>query len=625
MAEIQQLERAFKKAHAAGDTNRAGVLAREIKRLRAIEGNQENEAQAIGKTISNIPGDAYDTAVGAGSAMGRGIKKTFTDPYGAAADVGGAVESGINVLAGGVMNASDMAFGPGSLAMSDRDRQAQEAASQFGHGLKDKYWDNLGQTIQEHPVQSALDVGALYAGGAGLIGRGPLAVGSQTIPSMTRKSLRTLKQAAPQSSQDLAALGPDARLWNSSESMTGLAQGIAASPTPARNAIVEALQEQRGRRVPRLEDDRVAAIGQGIDPDLLKQSLDDQGRKITGPMYRDAKKNAPDITLPNASGHTLSQIMARKLTSPSDGRSLESRATMGGIMTEIDDALAAGKPSLVAARLHSIRMNLDAKIVHGKDDLMSLSSAEKAEQAILKQARKTVDLVLKKKIPGFAQADAIHKDISGAKESVDYGRGALEGGKYAVSPERFAIEYAKRDPAFVNEGMRADIRTAVGTQANDLPALRKKVGGEADWNRDKLATAFGPQAVDRLTKAIDREELFSRHGSNIEGGSQTASRREGVRVVEGADAPKVTGQETVVGLGLKGVAKMANALISKAKIKASQPTREALAKALMTKGPDAVKLLDQIISSNPKSTVGKAIVLALLGGHAANTVNDVGR
>lgn len=625
MAEIQQLERAFKKAHAAGDTNRAGVLAREIKRLRAIEGNQENEVAAIGKTISNVPGSAYDTAVGMGSAIYAGGKKLITDPAGAAVDVGNAVGQGLGIAAGGVMNASDMAFGPGSLAISDRDRQAQEMASQFGHNMKDKFWDNLGTTIQNEPVQTALTAGAALQGGAALMGRGSLVAGSEVIPGMTRKSLRTLKQAAPQSSQDLAALGPDARLWNSSESMTGLAQGIAASPTPSRNAIVEALQEQRGRRVPRLEDDRVAAIGQGIDPDLLKQSLDDQGRKITGPMYRDAKANAPDITQPNASGHTLTQIMARKLTSPSDGRSLESRATMSSIMTEIDDAMAAGKPSLVASRLHSIRMNLDAKIVHRKDDLMALTSKEKAEQAVLKQARKTIDLVLKKKIPGFAQADAIHKDISGAKESIDYGRGALEGGKYAITPERFAIEYSKRDPAFVNEGMRADVRTAVGTQANDLPALRKKVGGEADWNRDKLATAFGPQAVDRLTKAIDREELFARHGSNIEGGSQTASRREGVRVVEGADAPKVTGQETVVGLGLKGVAKMANALIGKAKIKASQPTREALAKALMTKGPEAVKLLDQIISSNPKSAVGKAIVRALLAGHAADSIHDVGR
>ena len=256
---------------------------------------------------------------------------------------------------------------------------------------------------------------------------------------------------------------------------------------------------------------------------------------------------------------------------------------------------------------------------------MALSSAEKAEQAILKQARKAVDLVLKKKIPGFAQADAIHKDIAGAKDAVDYGRGALEGGKYAVSPERFAVEYAKRDPAFVNDGLRADVRTAVGTQANDLPALRKKVGGEADWNRDKLATAFGPQAVDRLTKAIDREEKFARQGSYIEGGSQTAPRLEAERAIRGADAPKVSGQETAIGLGLKGIAKMANALMSKAKVRASQPTREALAKALATKGPEAVKLLDRIITANPQSTVSKAIIRALLAGHAADTVHDVGR
>ena len=182
MAEIDQLERAFKKAHAAGDTKRAGVLAREIKRLRAINTpeNQDGELEYIGKTISNIPGDAYDVATGVGSALYAGGKKLVTDPIGAAGDVGNALGQGLGVVAGGVMNASDMAFGPGSLAISDRDRQAQEMASQFGGYMKDRYWDNLGQTIQNEPVKSALDLGALYAGPAALAGMGPLVAGSKS-------------------------------------------------------------------------------------------------------------------------------------------------------------------------------------------------------------------------------------------------------------------------------------------------------------------------------------------------------------------------------------------------------------------------------------------------------------
>lgn len=562
------------------------------------------------KTLGNIPSSAYNTAAG--------IYDVVRHPVDFLKTVDDAATGGLRKLQPEWLKSFDSAITPDWMEPAPETLQRQdETANAVGGALKDRYggWDNIRNTIITDPVGAALDVATIYQGGAGALGKaGIISRGSKVIPGQTKTSQSLLRRAAPKTSQDLAALGPDAMLLDASPSMTGLAQGVATSPTPSRNAIVQALEERQQARVPRLDADRIAALGKAKDPDLLNLKINKEAKRKADPFYTRAKTSAPDLT------QEIDATISREVAS-AEGMSDTSRKVIYGLMDSMDDARNAPSKRLTAERLHSLRQDLDSQIVHDGMAFQALSSSDKASQTALKRIRKSIDDVLKNNLPGFRQGDAIIAKAKKSEEAVDYGIKSLEGGKHAHTPERFNLELKKRDPKMVGEGMKADIRVAVGTQANDLSALRKKVGGENDFNRAKIQRIFGKPAVDRLTKAIDREDLFGRNYADVTRNSQTAQRLESEKFVNKADAPSFGGSETMTGLTLRGTAKLANALIGRAVTRASQPTREALVKALTAKGPDAVKMLDSILAASPKGRAASAIVKALVGGHVADTVN----
>ena len=142
----------------------------------------------------------------------------------------------------------------------------------------------------------------------------------------------------------------------------------------------------------------------------------------------------------------------------------------------------------------------------------------------------------------------------------------------------------------------------MGTQANDLAALKKKVGGEFDYNRAKIEHLFGPDAVKRLTAAIDREQHFSNNFADITRNSQTAQRTAATKSITEADAPRISGNETALGLTRKGTAKIANALISRVFSSASQPTRDALVRALTKKGAEGERFMLALKAMSGRST-----------------------
>lgn len=130
---------------------------------------QAPEAKSVGGFLANIPKDAYNTAESIVSGAYAGGKKLLTDPVGAMGDVQGFKTKLNDVAVGGIKNAYNAVAPESWQTAPSPDRQI---ASQVGAGLKDKYWDNLGNTVYEHPVQSAMDVSSLLYGGEGLLARG---------------------------------------------------------------------------------------------------------------------------------------------------------------------------------------------------------------------------------------------------------------------------------------------------------------------------------------------------------------------------------------------------------------------------------------------------------------------
>lgn len=142
-----------------------------------IAGNMEPapEKSVLG-FAQNVGKDAYNTAYGIGEGIYAGGRKLVTDPVGAGGDVANAVDTAGAVMSGGLGHLYNAAV-PQSMEMTPG--HDMNLASEVGAGLKDKYWDNLGNTLYEHPVQSAMDISSLAYGGEGLaastLGRGAMA------------------------------------------------------------------------------------------------------------------------------------------------------------------------------------------------------------------------------------------------------------------------------------------------------------------------------------------------------------------------------------------------------------------------------------------------------------------
>lgn len=95
MADLTTVERAFMKAHTAGDVQAAGVLAREVKRLRSMPAAPQisNEAGKSNRELS-----MGDTALDTAKSFGTGLAKGVIGIAGIPGDVSNLVISGLGKL-----------------------------------------------------------------------------------------------------------------------------------------------------------------------------------------------------------------------------------------------------------------------------------------------------------------------------------------------------------------------------------------------------------------------------------------------------------------------------------------------------------------------------------------------
>jgi hypothetical protein len=126
------------------------------------------EGKSFGGFIENVGENAYNMGESILSGAYAGGKKLVTDPIGAMGDIQNFKTRMNDVAVGGAQNAYNM-LAPESMQAAPSPES--EMASQVGAGLKDRYWDNLGTTLYEEPVQSALEASSLLYGGEGLLAR----------------------------------------------------------------------------------------------------------------------------------------------------------------------------------------------------------------------------------------------------------------------------------------------------------------------------------------------------------------------------------------------------------------------------------------------------------------------
>jgi hypothetical protein len=416
-------------------------------------------------------------------------------------------------------------------------------------------------------------VGALMGGGAvpagRLIGRGTSAlygrargwasapdnalsgIAPRAVDYATSEIANPAQQAALQ--QKLQQLGPEGMLADVSGGWLGMARGAAGRPGE-RDGILEPLLTRDAARNQRLAGDLDASLGPAPIPSRIEASLA-EGRRNLAPAYGEVFEGERAVnTQPIADSL---DTLAVELRGPAQKAVLDVRRMLN----------ITGEKELDPSprTLFQVRQAIDG--------LMAGESNPKVI-AQLAAARQQVDSTVAAAIPGIKDVDAAYAELAGQSEGLERGAMILGNGKTAIRPQELAAEFSasalprgnmigpSAAPFRLQQGTRAELDRIVGTNANDPQALKRTMLTEGDWNRDKLRTVFGQEKADAAMNAVDREVTFYQTAGKVTAGSDTdMSKRFGDFLDDVAKPNRVPADTTLTGAGLRGVQKVAQAMM----------------------------------------------------------------
>jgi len=575
--------------------------------MEAVTGADYNQALDRQRQSASVAQRDNPWSYGGGQAAGAIIPGIVTAGAANAPRLGGRMLQGGTVAAG---QGAVYGFGSGEDGFQNRGKEALKTGAISGV---------LGITA---PIVAS-GVGAAWRGVSNwLANRGVDARSTAEILDMVQQSGLTPQQVQ----QRLDELGPEGMLADISSGMQVEAGGTARASTEAGSLINDRLAARRMGSNARTGSALDDAFGPAADPYTVRQGTR-AAKGAISPEYADAIQNAPALPA------NIDDLMAKGLTNPSAGLSMTNRKAMLGIMDEIDDALAAGEPSETASRLLNLRQSLDASIIHDGRQAVTLSSADKANQDVLKQARSYIDRVLKDNIPGIAEADKKFATAARSQAAFDQGRKeVMRGGPDTMTPAELNAIRARSNP--VENTMRQQgIRTELGRQIsnqNANPANKIDRTLQRDWNTEKLASEIGRPKSARLAQALEAEHTFTETSNLGEAarGSRTnvlgsAQRRWGTNGGTGtnADAMAAALGGTAIGGPTTGLVTGASVYVNRA--------RQAIAQALSKKSPDVIRATaDKLTSSGPlRQKMVKALEVAAAGSQGriaqARTVDKI--
>ncbi len=475
------------------------------------------------------------------------------------------IDTGLNVV-GGVagtvpaMMAAPAAFGIGSRPILGRSVIAGATGAGIG-GTDAAIRSDLD------PRQTALGTGIGFAAGAAgpAIGK---AVGSAvryfTQPSDAISDLSSsarnyisqeladpTKLAAYQ--EQLARLGPDATLADVSPEWMGVARGAASRPG-TRDAIVQTLLDRQAGANARLATDLDSSLGPAVIPSQVDQGLQASQQQIM-PLYREAFANAqPFNTQPIA--QALQQD-ANQLRGPAQ----TAIARVRGMLNVAGGDQLSTDPRV----MFETRQAIDGMLT-GENDPKVIRA--------LSEARQMIDDGLTQAVPGIKDADAAYAELARQREALQQGRPILNNQATALRPQEVqdmlqqgALPQGQQIgpsgvPTRMQQGVRAEIDRAAGTNAIDTTALRNIVRGEGDWNREKLGMLFGQDNADQALNAIDRETTFGQTANRVTAGSDTAMANRFGNFLDDVGKPtEIPGDLTAMGVAARSAKKVANALL----------------------------------------------------------------
>lgn len=397
---------------------------------------------------------------------------------------------------------------------------------------------------------------AVIGAAAPVIGRAAGAVGSfmapyfqKSAPGVGKAATAVLQDAIPtNAAQRLTELGPQATLADVSPSMLGVTQGTVqrAAGTPVADTIVGGLRERAAGAPARLQADIHENLGVPQDPEVLANHIKEYQDAVLAPKYQQLwDSNPPSVNIkPILKG--IEEKLATAPTSVTRALNLAHQ--------ELTDSIQGGGylPKSNAAALHEAKGELGDKIEFGASGL-DIPKGSKANGA-LKDVYGQLNDALKTQVPGYSDVTAEAQKYFKLREALRNGTEVL-GGESAW-PETFKQTFSSLEPAAqqaIREGMASTVGKSVGRNINDLAPLKRLVGGDLDWNRANMTTAFGPQNTQNMANAVGREQTFADTLNKVAEGSQTAPRLAGERAVAQAQLPgipRVPVNATMFGTGM---------------------------------------------------------------------------
>ncbi|MCV3734985.1 hypothetical protein OCK02_02120 [Rhizobium sp. TRM96647] len=558
------------------------ALLEEEDRSKRMQGGSGAVGAALSSTTSGVPvlgpylvGAAQRGAAGVSSLING---KSYDENLSAAQDLTSTAQEehpyittagNITGAVGGtipMIMAAPAAFGagPGSLFM----RSLASAGTGAGIGAADS-----GARSDWNP--KAIQDGMMWGGGLGLIG--PTvgkAVGAGAQSAMdwfgnrgvakaagtTPATLRRLADAASRDGLDdatlrarLDELGPDAMLADLGPNLRGYAGAVANIPGRGQQIVRSALDTRHDGANARIQ----SAVDDAMGPNVMPSQLDDTLRTSQdelSPRYLQVFDDARAVDTRPLAENLESQVVNLRGGAQKAARDVRSMLNVHG-----SDVLDPNPGTLFQTR----------QAIDG----MLATEADPKVIRTLTEARRQIDEILSRSVPGLKEVDGQFAELARQREALARGQTVLDSGRTSPRPTELAQEVAdgalpegmfigpSGAPVRLRQGARAEIDRILGSNANDVAALHRLIKTEGDWNRARLTTLFGQEKADRLFRVLDAERTFAATREFATGNSATAGRQQAIKEI-GADGDDSLSRLSYAAGGMKGAARAAGVKVA---------------------------------------------------------------
>jgi hypothetical protein len=392
----------------------------------------------------------------------------------------------------------------------------------------------------------------------------------------------------------LDELGPNAVLADVSPEMLGIAQGASSRPS-SRQAVVDALTARDAGKSTRLAQATNETLGPVVEPSRINRAIAENMDEV-GNQYGDViRRNAQAVD-------------TKRIADELDTLAVDLRGPAQKVVREIrSDLNIPGTKELDPSpgALWQTRQSIDGKM-RTETDPKALGQ--------LQAARDRIDAELASSVPGIKQVDGRFEELARQRDGLKEGATIFRSGPEAVRPADFAERIAaapqpkgltigpSAEPLRLSQGARAEIDRIVGSNSNDVAAMRQLLKGEGDWNRDKLRMTFGADKADRLLRVLDAEGVMESTFRQVVGGSQTGV-KEGFRtfIDDASKGVNVPAEASGVGLLLRGGKKVLERVTGSNNEAKAEQFADELARLSVAGGSEAQAIIAAVLKRQSRA------------------------